>query len=470
MARFVARSPMPVDADTLFAWHARKGALERLLPPWAPMRLEKPGRVADGAEVVLRMGRRPVQLRWEARLRDVEPGRGFADEQVRGPFARWLHRHRFLPAEGRDGRDGGSLLEDDIEWALPGGALGHAVGGAAVRSNLERTFAFRHVRTRDDLARQAEFADRPRLCVAITGATGLVGQALEAFLSTAGHRVLRVTRSPRPGSDDVGWDPARARLDVAALRGADAVVHLAGESVFGLRWSEAKKRAIRESRVRGTDLLARGLTELERPPRTLVSASALGWYGDRGDERLSETSAPGAGFLAEVCRDWEAATAPLEKAGVRVVHLRTGVVLSAAGGALATMLPVFRAGLGGRIGSGRQGTSWISLDDVVGAIHFLLHRPEVSGPVNATAPMPVSNAEFTRLLGRVLRRPTLVPAPEVALRAALGQLADEVLLAGAFVHPDALERAGFRFLHPDLEGALRLELGRLQSRLHVEHG
>jgi hypothetical protein len=462
MPRFVARSPMPVDADTLFAWHARPGALERLLPPWTSVRLEQPGPLADGAAVVLRMGRGPAGLRWRARLRDVEPGRGFADEQESGPFASWVHRHRFLAG------DGTSLLEDDVQWALPGGVVGHALGARAVRRILERTFAFRHARTRDDLARHAEFEDRVRLRVAITGATGLIGRTLEAFLCAAGHRVLRVTRSPRPGSDDVGWDPARGQLDAAALGDVDAVVHLAGESVFGLRWSETKKRAIRESRVRGTDLLARALAELDRPPRTLISASALGWYGDRGDERLCETSAPGAGFLAEVCREWEGATAPLEKTGVRVVHLRIGVVLSAAGGALATMLPVFRAGLGGRVGSGSQGMSWISLEDVVGAIHFLLHRADVAGPVNAAAPQPLSNAEYTRVLGRVLRRPAVLPVPEAVLRGLLGQLADEVLLAGAFVHPDALVRAGFRFLHPDLESALRLELGRLEGGTAIE--
>ena len=252
----------------------------------------------------------------------------------------------------------------------------------------------------------------------------------------------------------------RGQLDPESLEGVDAVVHLAGESIMGLRWTASKKRAILESRVRGTRLLADTFAKMAAPPATLVSASAVGFYGDRGDEPVDESSAPGSGFLADVCRDWEDAAMAAEASGTRLVRLRVGVVLTASGGALATQLPLFRLGLGGPVGHGRQGLSWIGLDDLVYAIHFVLNRSDVSGPVNATAPGAVSNRGFAREVGRVLRRPAVLPVPAFALRMLLGEMADEMLLAGAFVRPAALESAGFRFVHPDLGSSLAFELGR----------
>jgi uncharacterized protein (TIGR01777 family) len=331
------------------------------------------------------------------------------------------------------------------------------VAGRPIANVIERMFRFRHERTYNDLLQQASFGAEP-LHVAVTGASGLVGRNLCAFLSTAGHRVTRIGRRPGPG--DVGWDPMRGELDPASLEGVDAVVHLAGESIMGLRWTAAKKRAIHESRVRGTRLLADTFAKMATPPATLISASAVGFYGDRGEEPVDEASAPGQGFLADVCRDWEDAALPAEASGTRVVRLRVGVVLSASGGALATQLPLFRLGLGGPVGHGRQGLSWIGLDDLVYAIHFLLNRPELSGPVNATAPGAVSNGAFARELGRVLRRPAVLPAPAFALRLMLGEMADEMLLGGSFVRPGVLESAGFRFVHPDLGSSLAFELGR----------
>jgi len=463
MARFVARSPMPVPGGALFAWHARPGALQRLLPPWQPVRVEKPGGIRDGDEVVLRMGPGPLALRWVARHQDFDPPRSFCDRQASGPFAEWLHRHH------AHAQNGDSVLEDEIDYRLPLAPLGPRLGGGLARGALERMFRFRHARTRHDLERHARHPGEP-LRVAITGATGLVGGAIGAFLTTGGHTVLPVTRSPR-GAGDVGWDPAAGRIDAAALEGCDAVVHLAGESLFALRWSEAKKRAIRESRVAGTRLLAETLARLERPPRVLVSASAIGIYGDRGDETLDEESAPGEGFLAEVCRAWEEAADPARAAGIRVATLRLGVVLSAQGGALATMLPPFRLGLGGRLGEGRQWFPWVALEDVVGAAHHAIHGT-LEGPVNVTSPQPVTNADYTRTLGRVLRRPTVLPVPAAALRGLLGEMAEEMLLASTRVAPRRLAAAGFPFLYPELDAALAFELGRgaAPPGFAVEHG
>jgi uncharacterized protein (TIGR01777 family) len=319
-------------------------------------------------------------------------------------------------------------------------------------------FAFRHSRTRNDLMQQGLFPDA-QLHVAVTGASGLVGSSLCAFLSTAGHRVSRIGRDPE--TSDITWDPSTNTIDWSALEGLDAVIHLAGESILGLRWTRAKKRRILESRVSGTRMIAEGLSRLERPPRVLISASAVGFYGDRGEEIVEEESGPGTGFLADVCQNWERASDAASNAGIRVVNLRIGMVLSATGGALAAQRPVFTLGLGGRFGSGNQAISWITLDDLVYAIHFLMHREDLSGPVNATAPRSVTNAGFARALGRVLSRPAFLPVPGFALKAALGEMAQEMMLGGAHARPGVLTRAGFEFSQPDLMSALRMELGRL---------
>lgn len=299
----------------------------------------------------------------------------------------------------------------------------------------------------------------PRLRVAVTGATGLVGGALVPALRAAGHRVDRVSRRPpAAGTTDIQWDPARGQLDPRALEGVDAVVHLAGESIAAFRWTAAVKDRIRRSRVDGTRLLAETLGRLPRRPRVLVAASAVGYYGNQGEAPLTEESPPGSGFLSEVCRAWEAAADPARAAGIRVVHPRLGLVLAGQGGALPRMALPFRLGAGGVIGSGRQYWSWIELADLVRVIELCLALETLAGPVNAVAPAPVTNREFTRVLGRVLGRPTLVPLPALAARLLLGEMGQALLLDSARVLPRRLERAGFRFRHPELEGALRAAL------------
>jgi uncharacterized protein (TIGR01777 family) len=292
--------------------------------------------------------------------------------------------------------------------------------------------------------------------ILVTGATGLVGTALVPKLKAAGHEVYKlVRREPNRAAGEILWNPAQGTIDAESLEGVEAVVHLAGESVSEGRWTDEKKRRIRESRSKGTRLLSETLAGLKQKPRTLVSASATGFYGSRGDEVLTEQSASGSDFLSEVCREWELATQPAAQSGIRVANLRFGVILTAEGGALKKMLTPFKLGLGGKVGSGEQYMSWITLDDAVGAILFALENETLRGPVNVVSPQPVTNLDFTKTLGSVLSRPTIFFVPKFAARLAFGEVADALLLSSARVEPARLKEAGFQFKHPQLEGALR---------------
>ncbi len=297
--------------------------------------------------------------------------------------------------------------------------------------------------------------------VLISGASGLIGTALSRTLVANGHRVVRLRRGAPTRGDDVGWEPGAGRIDAPALEALDAVVHLAGEGIGEKRWTDAQKRRILASRTRGTELLVGALATREQKPKVLVSASAIGYYGDRGDEVLTEESAPGRDFLAHVCEQWEASTAPAADAGIRVVHVRSGIVLARNGGALARMLLPFKLGVGGRIGSGHQYMSWISIDDEVGAILHAIDNVAVRGAMNATGPNPVTNAEFTATLGHVLRRPALLPTPLAPLKLWYGaELVESLLLFSQRVEPAKLRATGYEFRHPSLEAALRAVLGR----------
>ena len=291
--------------------------------------------------------------------------------------------------------------------------------------------------------------------ILITGSTGLVGSALIPSLKSSGHQIVRLVRSKPKDASEVYWNPEQGTINAAELEGLDAVVHLAGENLAAGRWTDEKKKRIRESRVKGTRLLSETLAQLNEKPAVLVSASAVGFYGNRGDEILTEQSASGSDFLAEVCREWELATQAAAQAGIRVVNLRFGVIFSGEGGALKKMLTPFRMGIGGKLGSGHQYMSWIAIDDAVGAIEHALQNDSLRGPVNVVAPQAVTNREFTKTLGRVLSRPTIFPVPAFAARLAFGEMADATLLSSQRVEPERLNEAGYTFKYPTLEAALR---------------
>ncbi|WP_309081585.1 TIGR01777 family oxidoreductase [Zhihengliuella sp.] len=444
--------------DEVFAWYSRPGAFQRLTPPWLPVSVRaETGSLSDGtAELNL-----PAGLKWVSRHESVGyvPGRRFVDESVATdgrslPAGRlpWRHTHDFEPL----GTDRTRVI-DRIETPVPSPLL-------------ESMLAYRHRQLADDLAahRRAAEAWTGPLTVAVSGASGLVGTALTAFLTTGGHRVVRLVRGEPNGPDERRWNPADPAPDL--LEGCDAVVHLAGATLFG-RFTPERKEAIRNSRVDPT----RRLSDLAAATgvRTFVSASAIGVYGaDRGEKLLTEDSGgpEESDFLADVVADWEAAahSGAARGAGgdgLRVVTVRTGVVQSPAGGQLAVLRPLFAAGLGGPIAGGMHWLSWIGLDDLVDVYHRALWDEELAGPVNAVAPDAVRNREYTRVLARVLRRPALVPVPGVAPAVVLGREgAEELALASQHVAPLRLRQAGHRFRTPELEPALRHVLGRHPRR------
>src|SRR5215217_6967321 len=458
------RSQIAASAADVLAWHSNPGAFERLTPPWMNVRvLDGVGGIEPGDWKRLRVGAGPIGVPWTLVHRNAEDGTGFVDEQTDGPFASWRHEHRFLS----DGPKR-SVLEDRITYQLPFGAVGQLVAGHQVERRVDDLFRFRHERTQADLARHATaHVARPQR-IAISGASGMVGSQLVPFLRAGGHDVTRLVRRRPSAADEIAWDPATNWIDAASLEGMDAVIHLAGVSIAGGRWTRARKAAILNSRLQGTSLLAETLARLQRPPRVLISASGIGYYGDAGNASLTEESPPGAGFLADVCRAWEEATAPAAASGIRVVLPRFGVVLAGHGGLLARLVPLFRFGLGGPLGSGKQYMSWIALDDLLGVLLQAIADDRLVGPVNAVAPHPVTNRAFAATLGSVLGRPAFLPAPAPALRLAAGELADELLLASQLARPARLEEVGFSFAFPGLEDALRHELGRSDGKRGAE--
>jgi len=441
-----------VDAprDEVFDWHARPGAFNRLSPPWSPLRVISEASSLKDGRAVLAL---PGGLRWVAVHQPdcYDPPRRFVDIiGSDGPASlpariavRWRHTHDFEEVGDKKTR-----VIDRVETPVP---------GAALRS----MFVYRHRQLADDLAAHRLAAEHGLVpsTIAVTGSSGLVGSALTAFLRTGGHRVIALVRRPANSIDERQWDPDRPALDL--LTGVDAVIHLAGASIAG-RFTDSHRNSIRDSRIGPTHRLAELVASSAGQPGVLISASAIGYYGyDRGDEILEEDSSHGDGFLADVVADWEDATAPAAQAGVRVVRVRTGIVQSPRGGTLKLMRPLFSAGLGGRLGNGRQWLPWIGIDDLVDVYHRALWDTALAGPVNAVAPQPVRNTEYTRTLAHVLRRPAMLPVPALGPRILLGaQGARELACASQKVLPAKLSQAGHPFRQPDLDQALRHLLGR----------
>jgi len=451
---FTFRSKIPCPVEQVFQWHQQPGALERLLPPWEHVCVEqKPDSIAPGSCVVLKMSLAGIPIRWVAEHTELDLNHHFKDKQVSGPFAKWEHTHRFSHSEGNE-----CILVDEIDFEIPGGKLGDRLARGQIQHMLLQMFRYRHETTTHDMIAHQRFKDQAPMKIAITGGTGLVGSQLIPFLTTGGHQVSVISRTP--GENTIQWDIKNKEIELEKLEGFDAIIHLAGESLASGRWNDSKKQAIRDSRVDGTQFLCEQLAKLKDPPRTFICASASGFYGDRGEEVLNEQSPPGEGFLPEVCVEWEKSAQPAMDAGIRTVFARLSMVLSPKGGALAEMLTPFKLGAGAKLGAGNQFWSWVSIDDVVGSLHHMLMCQQIEGPVNVCAPCAIRNRDFTKILGKVLNRPTILTVPQFAARMGLGQMADDLLFASFRMEPGVLTETGYGFRDPDLERALRKLLGK----------
>lgn len=461
--KFQKQIDINVPVEAAFKWHEQPGALARLLPPFEDVRVHhSTGGIEHGARVEMSVPMGPLRKRWVAEHRDYVPNERFTDVQLRGPFAHWEHTHLF---ERRDSNS--CTLIDSVDYRLPMGSVGRTFGGSTVARMLETMFRFRHERTKSDLELHHAFRDQPRMKILISGSTGLIGSALIPFLTTGGHDVYRLVRDEehaRLNPQAVYWNIKEGEVNRQELEGFDAVIHLGGANIAGHRWTKKYKETIKNSRVKSTQLLAGLLATLHKKPKVLVSASAVGFYGDRGDEILTEQTTSGLGFLPEVARAWEEAAKPAADAGIRVVHPRFGIVLSPNGGALKEMQRPFRWGVGGVVGSGRQYWSSISLDDAISAIYFAIMRDDVSGPMNITMPEQTTCRQFVKTLGSVLNRPTVLPLPSPAVHAIMGEMGEALLLHSTRAVPEKLQAINFPFRHPTLREAMEFSLGRFQQK------
>ena len=451
MNTFERRSELPHSAETLYAYHCNPGAFGRLTPPWESVKVrEADAGIKEGDVRHLKIGPGPLALPWRAVHKEFVEGRQFVDVQDKGPFRYWRHEHTFEPLG-----EAQAALRDRIEYEFP---LKLPVN-FLLKERLEKTFLYRHRQTARDLQLLSNYPGpisdgSDALKVGITGSSGFLGQALTTFLQVAGHQVVALKRGHGPvSSDEALWWP---EPDLASLEGLDAVVHLAGEPVAQL-WTKSAKESIYFSRVEGTKRLSRALAELANPPKTLISTSAVGYYDQTLDHPVDESAPPGDNFLSTVCRDWEAATQPAENAGIRVCHLRVGLVVSTGGGFLIPQLPAFKTGMGPILGDGKQMQSFIDRDDLIGAIYHLIHRSEISGPVNGTAPHPVSQAEFARELAQDCGTPQWLRIPQAPFKLLLGEQSG-ILFEGVEALPQRLLETGYQFFAPTLAGCLQHQM------------
>lgn len=453
MKTFEYATRVGISAEEIFHWHAREGSFERLKPPWEKIAvIHHTGNIKEGELVNLAIKIGPITQQWLLQHRDYIDGEQFKDVQVKGPFLHWEHAHRFEKIS-----DNECNYKDTIYYRLPFGNLGERLFDRFIRNKLERLFKYRHGIVKHDLVVHKKYRSSKNLKFLVVGGTGLIGHSLIPFLKCGGHEVKLLTHTKQQNA--LYWSPENDSIPKSSLEGFDLVINLAGENISKGRWTAEKKRKIKDSRVESTELLCRTLATLKNPPKLLLNASAIGFYGDRGDEELTEQSPPGNGFLSEVCREWEASTIPAQEVGIRTVLLRFGMVLSGHGGALTAMLTPFMLGLGGITGSGQQWMSWIAIEDVLGSILHIIANENISGPVNIVSPFAVRNETFTQVLGKVINRPTFIPFPAFAARLFLGEMANELLLSSCRVLPGVLKNTHYQFHAPVLEEALKHLIG-----------
>ena len=462
-SNFKSELEVPVPVDQLFSWHENPGAFERLTPPFDPVTIKKRKGGIDGGEVHIQMNLGPVPLTWVAKHHDYIKNKQFLDQQVSGPFASWEHQHLFEKIDAKS-----SKLIDEIDYKLPFGTLGNVFGGAFTKQKIDQMFAYRRNITKNDLISQSKYKGKP-LDVVMTGGSGLIGTQLKAFLNTAGHSVENIVRG-RPQKGELSWNLDNKTM--SNLSGKDVVVHLAGEPIskplggmIPLPWTKWKRKEILESRVNGTKLISEHIASLNNPPKVLVCASAIGYYGDRGEDLLSEDEDNGNDYFSHVVKEWEKAAQPAIDAGIRVVFLRIAPVMSPLGGALQVLGNAAKLGSSPPVAGGKQWWSWVSVDDVVDAIHHSIITETLSGPVNVASPNPVRQGEWASTLAKVIwgrfgKLTGLIPVPGFALKAILGEFGDVLALSSIKVDSSKLIDSGYKFRFNHLEDCFRHLLGK----------
>jgi len=454
---------VPVPVDQLFSWHENPGAFERLTPPFEPVKVKKRKGGIDGGEVHLQMNLGPIPLPWVARHHNYIKNEQFLDEQVSGPFASWNHAHLFEKIDAKS-----SKLIDKIDYKLPFGTVGKTFGGAFAEQKIKQMFAYRRNITKNDLVSQSKYSGSP-LNIAVTGGSGLIGSQLKPYLTTAGHSVENIVRG-RPQKGELSWDLENKTM--SNLSGKDVVVHLAGEPIskplggmIPLPWTKWKRNEILKSRVEGTKLISEHIASLNNPPKVMICASAVGYYGDRGEDLLSESDESGDDYFSHVVSEWEKAAQPAVDAGIRVVFLRIAPVMSPLGGALQVLGNAARLGSSPPVAGGKQWWSWISLDDVVDVIYHSIINEKLSGPVNVASPNPVRQKEWASTLAKVIwgrfgPLTGLIPVPGFALKTVLGEFGDVLALSSIKIDSSKLLDSGYKFRFENLEDCFRHLLGK----------
>ena len=454
---------VPVPVNQLFSWHENPGAFERLTPPFEPVKIKKRKGGIDGGEVHLQMNLGPIPLPWVARHHDYIKNEQFLDEQVSGPFASWNHAHLFEKIDAKS-----SKLIDKIDYKLPFGTVGKTFGGAFAEQKIKQMFAYRRNITKNDLVSQSKYSGSP-LNIAVTGGSGLIGSQLKPYLTTAGHSVENIVRG-RPQKGELSWNLENKTM--SNLSGKDVVVHLAGEpiskplgGIVPLPWTKWKRNEILKSRVEGTKLISEHIASLNNPPKVMICASAVGYYGDRGEDLLSESEESGDDYFSHVVSEWENAAQPAVDAGIRVVFLRIAPVMSPLGGALQVLGNAARLGSSPPVAGGKQWWSWISLDDVVDVIYHSIINEKLSGPVNVASPNPVRQKEWASTLAKVIwgrfgPLTGLIPVPGFVLKSVLGEFGDVLALSSIKIDSSKLLDSGYKFRFENLEDCFRHLLGK----------
>ena len=454
MIRFQKELELPISREELWNWHVRNGAFQRLSPPWQKLSLERfDGVVEDGLGIIaLSVG--PVKLRWHARHLDVDPPRQFVDFQEKGPFKYWKHTHSMI-----DRASNTSTLRDAVDFELPLPFISEAFGKNLALKQIDNLFSYRHRIMERDLAIHSR-AEKKNLNVLISGASGLLGTQLTAFLESGGHEVYRLVRRSSEGAKEIVWSPSKGELDLPPDLAFDAVVHLSGANVGKIPWSKKYKEVILDSRTDTTELLVSKLMQHPNPPSVFISAAGIGYYGDQGEREVEISDPVGNGFLAEVCEAWEASSLALEHSGIRRVVLRLGPVVTSAGGMLQKLILPAKLGLGATIGKGKEWMSWVALDDVLYSIFHIIQNDSLNGAVNLCSPQPVRMLALTDTLSSVLSRPRFLRMPAGLVKKIGGEAVEAMILTSTKAKPKKLEASGFTFSYPDIREAISHTLGK----------